>query len=76
MAARDFLDKIKLNEIVPAAIGAVGVIYYVLQAHAPVPPSDSPRHGEWTKHVQTGQLFAVAALATGVLVARFRGKKS
>jgi len=82
MATR-FLDKIKMpkmDEIVPAAIGVVGVIYYALQAQAPAPSPDSPTYGkqvgEWTKHVQTGQLFAVAALATGVLVARFRGKKN
>jgi hypothetical protein len=77
MSARSFLDKIKMNEILPVAIGAVGVVYYALQANAPVPSSDSPKQvGEWTKHVQTGQLFAVAALATGVLVARFGGKKN
>ena len=92
-----FLDKIKASEILPAAIGAVGVVYYALvaaapppgarptssqwldgalQAHAPTPLPGSPSYNrqmsEWTKHVQTGQLLAVAALATGVLYTRFR----
>jgi hypothetical protein len=71
-----FLSKIKASEILPAAIGAVGVVYYALQAHAPEPSPGSPsyerRMNEWTKHVQTGQLLATAALATGVLIARFR----
>jgi hypothetical protein len=75
-----FMDKIKVNEILPAAIGAVGVIYYALQAQAPTPSPSSPSYGkemgDWTKHVQTGQLFAVAALATGVLVSRFEGTRN
>lgn len=76
MARRNFLDSIKKDGILPAAIGAVGVVFYAMQAHAPTPAPGSPNYqkqmAEWTKHVQTGQLLAVAALATGVLISRFK----
>ncbi len=75
-----FLSKIKASEILPAAIGAVGVVYYALQAHAPIPSPGSPSYekkmGEWGKHVETGQLVATLALAAGMLAARFKGKKN
>jgi len=64
--------------ILPFAIGAAGVAYYALQAHAPHGQNGngSPRAAaEWEKHVQTGQLVAIAALSTGVLVFRL-GKRS
>jgi hypothetical protein len=61
----------------PAVVGAVGVIYDALQAHTPTTSSNSSsdhrRMDEWAKHVQTGRLVAVAVLATGALVARFKG---
>jgi hypothetical protein len=63
--------------IMPFAIGAAGVAYYALQAHAPHGQNGngSPRAAaEWEKHVQTGQLIAIAALSTGVLVYRLRGR--
>ena len=76
MARRNFLESMKADGILPAAIGAVGVIFYAMQAHAPTPSPSSPNYqkqmNEWTKHVQTGQLLAVAALATGVLISRFK----
>lgn len=63
----------------PAAIGVIGVIYYAMEAHAPKPLPGSPdykaRAASWTRHVQTGQLMAVAALATGVLITRMKSKK-
>ena len=61
--------------ILPFAIGAAGVAYYALQAHAPhARGSSSQTLADWEKHVQTGQLIAIAALSTGVLVYRLRGR--
>jgi len=74
------LQKINTDGILPVAIGAVGVVYYAMQSNAPVPSPSSPGYekqlGEWTKHVQTGQIFAVVALGTGILISRFTKKKS
>lgn len=54
--------------VLPFAIGAAGIAYYALQAHAPHEKTSSFR--DWEKHVQTGQLVAIAALSTGVLLYR------
>lgn len=80
MARRNFLESLKKTEgILPAALGAVGVVYYAMQAHAPTPLPGSPNYkkqmAEWTKHVQTGQLLAVVALASGVLVTRLKSSR-
>jgi hypothetical protein len=79
MARRNFLESLKKTEgLLPAAIGALGVVYYAVQAHAPAPAPGSPNYvrdtREWTKHVQTGQLLAVVALASGVLFTRLKPK--
>lgn len=78
MAVRNFLGKIKASEVLPAAIGAVGVVYSALQAHAPSPGSSSyvKKMGEWSKHVETGQLVATLALAAGMLAARIKKKSA
>jgi len=83
MAKRSILQKlpkISVDGILPAAIGAVGVVYYAMQANAPAPSPSSPNYqklmGKWTEHVQTGQIFAVVALGTGILISRFSKKKS
>ncbi len=72
------MPKISTDGLLPAALGAVGVVYYAMQANAPTPSPSSPGYekqlGEWTKHVQTGQIFAVVALGTGILISRFRKK--
>jgi len=78
MARRNFLENMKTDGILPAAIGVVGVVFYAMQVHAPTPSPNSPSYkkqmAEWTRHVQTGQLMAVAALATGVLISRLKRK--
>ena len=80
MARRNFLESLKKTEgLLPAAIGALGVVYYAVQAHAPTPIPGSPGYvkqmASWTKHVQTGQLLAVVALASGVLFTRLKPGK-
>ena len=61
------------SQLLPLGIGAAGVIYYAMQAHTPKQPSAKELR-EWEKHLQTGQLVAVAALSAGLLISRARGR--
>lgn len=93
-----FLSKIKVNEILPVAIGAVGAAYYAFQARDSSPGSPlydkqvardlfersvsfiesrsgANRDAQWSKRVETGRLFAIAALGAGALYAKFKAAR-
>lgn len=68
---------LRKNELLPIAIGLTGVLYMAMQAQG-APRENDPewqtKMKDWEHHVQTGQLVALAALATGFLVYRLKLK--